>query len=64
MWTASFYLEAAASQWYYPLEKNRGSAPTWPKFIQSITKCFGPLVRSNSLGALTQLRCTGTVDEF
>ena len=29
--TASFYLEAAASQWYYRLEQNQG-VPTWPQF--------------------------------
>ena len=50
--TASFYLEAAASQWYYRLEKNQG-APTWPQFVDAINRRFGPPLRSNPLGELT-----------
>jgi len=52
--TASFYLEAAASQWYYRLEKNQG-APTWPQFVDAINRRFGPPLRSNPLGELTHL---------
>ena len=61
--TASFYLEAAASQWYYRLEKNQG-APTWPQFVDAINRRFGPPLRSNPLGELTHLRRTTTVDEY
>jgi len=61
--TASFYLEAAASQWYYRLEKNQG-APTWPQFVDAINRRFGPPLRSNPLGELTHLRRTSTVDEY
>lgn len=64
VWTASFYLELTAGQWYYRLEKNRGSTPTWPEFVDSINKRFGPPVRSNSLGKLTHLRRTGTVEDY
>ncbi|XP_039834312.1 uncharacterized protein LOC120695058 [Panicum virgatum] len=61
--TASFYLEAAASQWYYKLEKNQG-APTWPQFVDAINRRFGTPLRSNPLGELTHLCRTTTVDEY
>lgn len=63
VWTASFYLEGAAHQWYYRLQKNQG-APTWTKFVEAINMRFGPPVRSNTLGELAHLRRTGTVDEY
>lgn len=63
VWTATFYLEGAAGQWYYRLEKNRG-VPTWPDFVDGVNKRFGPPVRSNPLGELTQLRRTGSVEEY
>lgn len=64
VWTASFYMEGAAQQWYYRLEKNSGGAPTWDKFVEGVNKHFGPPVRSNPLGELTHLRRTGSVDEY
>lgn len=39
--TASFYLEDAAGQWYYRLEKNQGT-PTWPLFVEAVIRHFGP----------------------
>ncbi|KAJ1296380.1 hypothetical protein BS78_01G295900 [Paspalum vaginatum] len=58
VWVASFYMEGAASQWYYRLEKNRDGPPTWPQLVEAVNKRFGPLVRSNPFGELTHLRCT------
>jgi hypothetical protein len=64
VWTASFYMEGAAQQWYYRLEKNGNGAPTWDKFVAGVNKRFGPPVRSNPLGELTHLRRTGSMDEY
>ena len=61
--TASFYLDGAAAQWYYRLEKNQG-VPSWTNFIDGINRRFGPPLRSNPLGELTQLRRTSTVDDY
>jgi hypothetical protein len=63
VWTAAFYLEGAAGQWYYRLEKNHGE-PSWVDFVDGINKRFGPPARSKPLGELTHLRCSGTVDEY
>jgi hypothetical protein len=63
VWTAAFYLEGAASQWYFRLEKNQGES-SWPDFIDGVKKRFGPPTRSNPLGELMHLRCSGTIDEF
>jgi len=60
--TAS-YLDGAASQWYYRLEKNQG-VPSWTQFVDGINRRFGPPLRSNALGELTQLRRTSTVDDY
>ncbi|WVZ64414.1 hypothetical protein U9M48_013927 [Paspalum notatum var. saurae] len=57
-------MEGAAGQWYYQLEKNQGHPPTWTELVNAINKRFGPPVRSNPLGELTHLRCTGTVEEY
>lgn len=49
VWT-SFYLESVASQWYYRLEKNRGSTPSWSDFVEGITQRFGLPMCTNTLG--------------
>jgi len=61
--TASFYLDGAAAQWYYRLEKNQG-VPSWTQFVDGINRRFGPPLRSNPLGELTQLHRTSTVDNY
>jgi hypothetical protein len=61
--TASFYLDGAASQWYYRLEKNQG-VPSWTQFVDGINRRFRPPLRSNPLGELTQLRRTSTYDDY
>jgi hypothetical protein len=63
VWTAAFYLKGAASQWYFRLEKNQGEL-SWPDFVDGVNKRFNPPTRSNPLGELMHLRCSGTVDEF
>jgi hypothetical protein len=63
LWTAAFYLEGPASQWYFRLEKNH-SEPSWADFVDDVNKRFGPPTRSNPLGELMHLRCSGTVDEY
>lgn len=60
VWTA-FYMQGMDSQWYYRLEKNRGE-PSWTDF--DVNKRFGPPIRSNTLGELTFLRRTGSMDEY
>ncbi|CAN6198913.1 unnamed protein product [Urochloa humidicola] len=64
VWTASYYLKGAASQWYYRFEKNKGAVPTWPEFVDAVNKRFGPPVRSNPLGELTHWHRTGSVEEY
>jgi hypothetical protein len=58
--TATFYLEGAASQWYFRLEKNH-SEPSWAEFVTDVNKRFEPPTRSNPLGELMHLRCSGSV---
>lgn len=58
-----FYLEGATSQWYFRLEKNQGE-PSWEQFIDGINKRFGPPTRSNPLGELMHLRCSGSIDDY
>ena len=41
MWTATFYLQGAVSQWYYRWEKNHG-VPDWKAFVDGVHKRFGP----------------------
>ncbi|XP_039778416.1 uncharacterized protein LOC120645728 [Panicum virgatum] len=60
---ASFYLDGADGQWYYRLEKNQG-VPSWSQFVDGFNRRFGPPLRSNPLGELTQLRRTSTVDDY
>jgi hypothetical protein len=61
--TATFYLEGAASQWYFRLEKNH-SEPSWAEFVTDVNKRFEPPTRSNPLGELMHLRCSGSVEEY
>jgi len=63
VWTASFYMSDTAQRWYYRLERNRG-IPTWPDFVDLVSRRFGPPIRSNPLGELAQLHRTGTVEDF
>ncbi|CAO2189932.1 unnamed protein product [Urochloa humidicola] len=61
--TATYYLDAAAQQWYFRLERNRGM-PTWPDFVTAVNRLFGPPTRSNPLGELAHLRRTGSVADY
>jgi len=63
VWTASFYMEGPAQQWYYRQERNQG-VPTWQQFVDGVNRRFGPPVRSNPLRELTHLRRTGTVAAY
>jgi len=58
-----FYLQGAASQWYYRWEKNHG-IPDWKTFVDGVHKRFAPHLRSNPLGELSHCRRTGSVDEY
>lgn len=53
----------SAQQWYYHLESDVRT-PSWRHFTELVDLCFGPPLRSNSLGELTSLRCTDTVDVY
>lgn len=44
-------------------EKYKG-VPSWDKFVEGVNRRFGPLMCSNPLCELIQLRRTGTVDEY
>jgi hypothetical protein len=39
VWTAVFFLDGAAHQWYFRLEKDHGE-PSWSDFVDGITKRF------------------------
>jgi hypothetical protein len=62
-WYAAYYLEGDAQQWYFRLECNQG-APTWDRFVDLVSRRFGPLERSNPLGELIKLQRAGSVAEF
>jgi hypothetical protein len=64
VWTTSFYLDGAASQWYYSWEKNLGSAPSWEEFFAGVNRRFGPPDRANPLGELAYIYPTRSVDEY
>jgi hypothetical protein len=48
VWLASFYMQGAAQQWYYRLERNQGT-PMWTRFTELTNIRFGPPTRSNPL---------------
>jgi hypothetical protein len=68
VWLATFYMEGIAQQWYYHFERNRldnnQSDPSWSQFCELVNQRFGPPTRSNPLGELCHLRCTGSVDDY
>jgi hypothetical protein len=63
VWTAAFYLEGAASQGYFRLEKNHDK-PSWAEFVDGVNRRFGPPTWSNPLGELMHLRCSSSVAEY
>jgi hypothetical protein len=63
VWYAAFYLDGDAQQWYFRLERNQG-VPTWDRFVDLVSRRFGPPERSNPLGELIKLQRTGSVAEF
>jgi hypothetical protein len=68
VWLAAFYMEGIAQQWYYRLKRNRldnnQGDPSWSQFCELVNQRFGPPTRSNPLGELCHLRCTGSVDDY
>jgi hypothetical protein len=68
VWLATFYMEGIAQQWYYRFERNRldnnQGDPSWSQFCELVNQRFGPPTRSNPLGELCHLRCTGSVDAY
>jgi hypothetical protein len=38
--------------------------PSWSQFCEPVNQWFGPPTRSNPLGELCYLRCTGSVDDY
>ncbi|CAN6203924.1 unnamed protein product [Urochloa humidicola] len=63
VWLASFYMDNAAQQWYYCLERNQG-VPTRERFTELVNRRFGPPARSNPLGELIKLQRVGTIAEY
>jgi hypothetical protein len=68
VWLAAFYMEGIAQQWYYRLERNRQDSnqgdPSWSQLCELVNQRFGPPTRSNPLGELCHLRCTGSVNDY
>ena len=63
VWTATLHLDGVAAEWYFQLESDVG-VPSWARFVEYVNLRFGPPIRSNSLGELTNLRRTGSVKEY
>jgi hypothetical protein len=65
VWLASFYMQGAAQQWYYRLERNQGT-PTGTCFTKLANDRFAPPppTRSNSLGELCHLRLDESLDDY
>jgi hypothetical protein len=63
VWYVAFYLDGDAQQWYFRLERNQG-VPTWDRFVDLVSRRFGPPTRSNLLGKLFKIQCTGSVVEY
>jgi hypothetical protein len=63
VWLATFYMQGAAQQWYYRLERNQGTL-TWTHFTELTNVCFGPPTHSNPLGELCHLRLDGSLDDY
>jgi hypothetical protein len=59
----SVHLDSTTAEWYYQMERDFGMV-SWPRFVDFINLCFGPPIRSNSLGEIKALFCTGTVEEY
>jgi hypothetical protein len=64
VWTPFFYMDGAASHWYFRCEKNLGAAPSWEDFAVGVNRRFGPPHRANPLGELSHLRRTDSVHEY
>nr|KAJ0223305.1 hypothetical protein LSAT_V11C200068960 [Lactuca sativa] len=60
---ATFVLQGKASDWYWNLRRMKGR-PTWNEFVEECKIRFGPPMSMNPLGELTQLRQTGTVEDY
>lgn len=63
MWLASYRLTGIAQQWYYQQEHDEGIL-SWSRLVDFVNMCFGPPIRSNPSEELTQLRHTGSVEEY
>ena len=57
---ASLHLDGVAPQWFYQLECEFGIM-TLPKFVEFTNLQFCPPIRTNSLGELKILQCSGSV---
>nr|KAJ0227961.1 hypothetical protein LSAT_V11C100028230 [Lactuca sativa] len=60
---ATFVLQGKESDWYRNLRRMKGR-PTWNEFAEECKIRFGPPMSMNPLGELTQLRQTGTVEDY
>ncbi|XP_073367756.1 uncharacterized protein [Aegilops tauschii subsp. strangulata] len=63
-WLASYHLRGAAQTWYYALEQDEGSMPSWERFRELCLLRFGPPVRGSRLAELGRLPFTSTVQNF
>jgi hypothetical protein len=63
VWYAAFHLKDDAQQWYYRVELNQG-VPTWERFVDLVSRRFGPPTRSNPLCELIKLQHVGSVAEY
>ena len=63
VWMASLQLDGTAAEWYYQMEHDFGMV-SWPRFVEFVNLRFGPPIRTNSVGEIKALVCTGTVEEY
>lgn len=63
VWLASYHLTGIVQHWYYQLEHD-ACVPSWSHLKELCHLRFGPLIRSNPLGALAQLPFINPVQEY
>lgn len=63
VWLASLHLDGVEAEWYYALEWEHNLV-SWARFAEFLNLCFGPPIRSNSLGELKELYRTGSMEDY
>jgi hypothetical protein len=63
VWMATYYLTGAAQLWSVMLRRDE---PTlhWPRFKTLCQQCFGPPLRTNTLGEVARLSFRSTIEDY